>query len=59
MWPQSERCSGSKGIAAGGCQTAMLLAAGLLKGVLSGAFSMSAIVTYCLAKLGYIPKIYC
>lgn len=51
-WPQSERCSGSKGTAAGGCQTAMLLAAGSLEGTAECAISMSVTITYCIAKLG-------
>lgn len=59
VWPQSENCSGSKGTAAGGYQKTMLLAAGSPEGRAEWAIFMSVTVTYCIAKLGYLPKIYC
>lgn len=58
-WPQNECCSGSKGMAAGGCQTSMFLTVGSLEGRAEQGISVSATVTYCLAKLEYFPKIYC
>lgn len=58
-WPRSECCRGFKGAAAGGCQIARLLAVGSLEGRAEWGIFMSATVTYCVAKLGYFPKIYC
>lgn len=49
-WLQCERCYESKGTAAGGHQKAMLLASGSLEGRSEQGTSMSAPVTYCLAK---------
>lgn len=48
----SEHCSTAKGMTAGGCQTAMLLASGLLEWRRAEwVILMFATVTYCIANL--------